>query len=200
MIIKVCGLKFPENHNSLGALEMDMIGINFYKPSKRYIGDEKLAIIKGQLRVGVFVESTKEVILNAIDKHKLDFAQLHGDEAVERCQHIQKYIPIIKVFRISPEFNWSSTEAFEFADYFLFDTATEKFGGSGKKFDWNYLSNYRGSTPFLLSGGISPEDADRILSIDHPQFKGIDINSKFEISPGIKDIKKVEYFIKEIRK
>jgi len=200
MIIKVCGLKVPENHRAIGKLDIDMIGINLYKPSRRYIGNSRLEKINGQKRVGVFVKSTKERILNAIENHKLDFAQLHGDEEVETCQHIRNYIPIIKVFRITPEFDWRSTELFEFADYFLFDTMTDEFGGSGHKFDWSHLNAYKGFTPFLLSGGISPDDADRILSINHPQFKGIDINSKFEISPGIKDVDKVSNFIEEIRK
>lgn len=200
MIIKVCGIKVPENYNTLGQLDIDMIGINFYKPSKRFINNVILKKIEGQKRVGVFVKSSETEILASIKKHQLDFAQLHGDEDVAACLAIKKHIPIIKVFRITLDFDWSSVNGFEFADYFLFDTMTSKYGGSGQKFDWESLSQYPGITPFLLSGGIDATDAKNILNISHPLFAGVDINSKFETEPGVKDVGCVKNFIKEIRK
>lgn len=199
MIVKVCGLRDKENHQNLSNLNIDMIGINFYKPSSRYIGEHKLDVVKSQKRVGVFVHSSIDHISESKKIHKLDYAQLHGDEEVDYCQKVKNIIPIIKVFRIENNFDWSETEKYLFADYFLFDTMTEKFGGSGNKFDWSSLNDYKANIPFFLSGGIGPNDAKEILEIDHKYLVGVDINSKFESSPAIKNIPLVKKFITEYK-
>jgi len=137
--------------------------------------------------VGVFVNESATKVFELADKFKLDYIQLHGDEDQIFCSKIAEKISVIKVFRIDEGFDFSLIEKYTSASYFLFDTQTKHYGGSGKKFNWEKLNKYSGKTPFLLSGGIGPNDVDQILAISHPQFVGIDINSKFESSPGIKD-------------
>ncbi len=199
MIIKVCGIKDRDNHDRLCRLEVDMIGINFYPPSSRYIGQQRISKESDQKRVGVFVNKSPSEILENAERHHLDYAQLHGDENPRSARETQKYIRVIKVFRVDDTFDWQTTDEFGFADYFLFDTRTDLYGGSGRKFKWNSLEQYRGNTPFLLSGGIGPADVDPILNIDHPKFIGIDINSKFETEAGIKDVHLIDRFVKKIR-
>ena len=198
MIIKVCGIKEQSNYNQIADLGIDMIGLNFYKPSKRYIGSGTLSKRKEELRVGIFVQEEIDVVIAKSKEHQLDFVQLHGDETPQFCEQISSEIPIIKVFRVDENFDWKITDEYQKSTYFLFDTYTKAYGGSGKKFDWTQIEKYKGSTPFLLSGGISPEDATGIKEISHPLFKGIDINSKFETEPGIKDIDLIQKFIEEI--
>ena len=199
MIVKVCGIIDQNNLEELISPGIDMIGINFYQSSKRFINHTELSSPSELIRVGVFVNHRVDEILQSKLTHVLDYAQLHGDEEENFCSEVNKNIPIIKVFRITPDFHWTDVHRFSFAKYFLFDTHTKHFGGSGKKFDWNILAEYDGSIPFLLSGGIGPDDAEIIKKINHPMFKGIDINSQFELSPGIKDVSLVHKFIKEIR-
>ncbi len=200
MIVKVCGIVDQENHDGVSRSGVDMIGINFYQPSKRFIGEKVLTQVSEQDRVGVFVNSSKEEILRARQVHHLDYAQLHGDESVELCMEIQSVIPIIKVFRITADFDWAITSDFEFATYFLFDTFTKVYGGSGKRFDWSALDNYEGTTPFFLSGGIRPEDVEAVKDIQHQRLIGVDINSGFEVEPGLKNIEDVEYFVSALKK
>lgn len=204
MIIKVCGIKTIENINFLKDTEIDMVGLNFYPPGVRYISENTEPSIFDKLpkkikRVGVFVNASKSFILEKVEKYHLDYAQLHGDESPEFCQSISSFIPTIKVFRIHQDFDYNLPDDYASVDYFLFDTHTKQFGGSGKKFDWDTLSLYTGSKPFLLSGGIGPEDVDAIKGIQNSNFKGIDINSKFENQPGIKDEKLLEPFIKSLK-
>jgi len=116
------------------------------------------------------------------------------------CEAVSEFAHVIKVFRVGEDFDFEQTEAFEECSLlFLFDTYTEDFGGSGRKFNWKLLDAYTGDTPFLLSGGIGPKDAKRLLKIEHEQFVGIDINSGFEMSPGVKDLELIEGFLEKIR-
>lgn len=200
MIIKVCGITEEENYAGIDELSVEMIGINFYKPSSRYIANRRLKRISEEIRVGVYVNASMETLKNTVKEYDLDMLQLHGDESVAYCKEAQSIRPIIKVWRIDQAFDWSSMEAFGFADCFLFDTKTALYGGSGHKFDWTFLDNYKVQVPFLLSGGIGPDDSDAIRSLDHPQFKGIDINSKFEDQPGLKNIDTIKMFVSQIRK
>lgn len=200
MIIKVCGLKFEQNLIDISALDIDMVGYNFYEPSPRYV-QKKLPNINSHIKkVGVFVNASESFILQKVKEYNLDYAQLHGDENPEFCTKIKPCIPVIKVFRVKDQLDMNFLNSFEFCDFFLFDTATKQYGGSGKKFDWSLLNEFDIKVPFLLSGGIGVEDLDDILKISHPKFEGIDINSKFEISPGLKDIDKVKFFVDEIKK
>jgi len=204
MIIKVCGIKTKENIAFLSKADIDMVGLNFYKPSVRYISadiqtsnfDKFDSSVK---KVGVFVNESIKVIQEKIREFELDYVQLHGDEDLEFCDRMAEFIPVIKVFRVDENFDFKSIDKFTSAAYFLFDTQTKHYGGSGKKFDWNKLNRYEGSIPFVLSGGIAPDDQKLILDISHPQFAGIDINSKFESAPGIKDQSLILPFIQSIR-
>jgi len=199
MIIKVCGINSQENLDNISKLDIDMVGFNFYIKSKRHL-KQTLNISEDKIkRVGVFVQETPENILALKNSHNLDFLQLHGDEDLQLCTKLASIAPIIKVFRIGNDFDFNRIEQFEnCSKYFLFDTFTRDYGGSGNKFDWSILDAYTLNTPFLLSGGISPSDAADIAAIHHPQFAGIDLNSKFEIKPGIKDIAKLKKFTNEI--
>jgi len=200
MIIKVCGLKFRENLLNISALDINMVGYNFYKPSPRFV-QEPLPEIPFEIKkVGVFVNASEPYVLQKVNDYKLDFVQLHGDESPEFCKKISESIPVIKVFRIDEFFNDIRIQEYEFCDFFLFDTATKAFGGSGKKFDWTILNKLDIKVPFFLSGGLGPDDLDDILNFCHPKFLGIDINSKFEISVGLKDVGKVKVFVDDIRK
>jgi len=204
MIVKVCGIKTEENIEFLAQADIEMIGLNFYSPSVRYIAEDANPDIFNSLprniqKVGVFVNESIATILEIISKFNLDFVQLHGDENPEFCSTLAKHIRIIKVFRVDKDFDFISVLNFDSATYFLFDTKTINYGGSGKKFDWTILNQYKESIPFLMSGGIGPNDIDQILEIKHPYFKGIDINSKFESTPGIKDKNLVLPFINKLR-
>lgn len=199
MIIKVCGILDQANHDALSHLGVDMIGINFYEPSKRYIGKQKLEQKINQKRVGVFVNAELSLIASSVQEHHLDYVQLHGDENENFCRAAQQIASVIKVFRITEEFDWHQTKGYDGVAYFLFDTYTKAYGGSGKRFDWDSLDKYEGAVPFLLAGGITPEDANGIQNIDHPLFAGIDINSGFEDLPGYKNIDKVRSFLNALK-
>ena len=205
MKIKVCGMKYPENIQELNKLSIDYMGMIFYQKSPRYI-DYQLCQNVGNIdssnikRVGVFVNSTVDYIVEMIDRYKLDLIQLHGNESPDFCAELNKFIPIIKAFSISEASDFEQTKAYEgLRRYFLFDTKTSQYGGSGKKFDWNILDAYDEDTPFFLSGGISAEDVKQIKAIKHPRLYGVDRNSKFETEPGLKDIQLLDQFIKQLR-
>ena len=200
MIIKVCGLKENQNILDITGLDIDWIGYNFYKPSSRYI--TIVPAINNEInqkKVGVFVNEDMDIVKDYIDKYKLDLIQLHGDETPEYCSKAQSLIPIIKVFRIHKEFNFDMLDDYRVAEYFLFDTDTKNYGGSGIKFDWNILTHKSISRPFLLSGGIAYDDWEKILSFKADNFIGIDINSKFESEPGLKDATLIRKFINHLR-
>lgn len=205
MVIKVCGIKTKENIDLLAQLNVEMIGLNFYPPSARYIdpviGIDHFSILPKEMkRVGVFVNESLENINEIASKYNLDYIQLHGDEDVNFCKSVAKYHKIIKVFRVDDQTDFHNISEYSFANYYLFDTATKHFGGSGKKFDWSVLEDYKGNTPFLLSGGIGPDDADAVLQYDHPMYLGIDINSKFESEPAVKNPELISPFIHKLRK
>lgn len=199
MLVKVCGIKTKDNFKAISKLPISMIGLNFYKPSPRYVNTDVLdnSILNTTIKkVGVFVNEKASVIKRIALDYKLNYLQLHGNESVEYCKELANILPVIKVFSVNSNFDFNTTKGFEMADYFLFDTKVDSFGGSGKKFDWAILKNYKGTIPFLLAGGISPLDYDAISNINHSQFKGIDINSKFEIAPGIKNSTQIKNFLK----
>lgn len=202
MITKVCGITTKKQYDALCEHKIEMIGFNFYPGSKRCVSnDSELAQIAAgkSLRVGVFVNASFQEVLGQIKRFKLDAVQLHGDESPLFCEEIGHYALVIKVFRLKADENFDKCELFTSPDFFLFDTYSESFGGTGKKFNWKLLDQYKGNTPFLLSGGIGPEDVEAIQHINHNQFIGVDINSKFETAPGLKNIKAVLAFNKEIR-
>jgi phosphoribosylanthranilate isomerase len=199
MIVKVCGLKERENLESILRCQPDMVGFNFYPLSKRYVSKPWPGLSEEITKVGVFVNSSMSDILEKKETFQLDYAQLHGDETPETAWSVQQLMPVIKVFRIHPEFDFSIMESYAFCSYFLFDTYTDAYGGSGAKFDWQILNQQEIPVSFLLSGGIGPDDLHSIKSVNHPQFAGVDINSRFETLPGIKDVPKVCSFIQNLK-
>lgn len=203
--VKVCGMKFPENIKEVVALEPDMIGFIFYPKSPRYAEPLDLKALESIppsiKKIGVFVNEDLENILTEVYKYKLDGVQLHGTEMVKMCIDLRDTgLIIIKAFPIAEAFNFKVTNHYEgVCDYFLFDTKTDVFGGSGTKFDWKMIREYNGQTPFILSGGIALDDVDDILDIEHPKMVGVDLNSRFEFSPGLKDIHKLKRFIHRLK-
>ena len=222
MIIKVCGMRDSRNIQEVSALAVNWIGLIFYERSPRFIGQsptKQWTVDSGQLtvkyrlsqlstvncqlstkKVGVFVNATIESMMETASAYKLDYLQLHGNESPEDCHTLQKRgYSLIKAFPIASKEDFKKTKEYEGrVEYFLFDTRCEGYGGSGKRFDWSILTEYKGETPFLLSGGIRPENAEAIRNFRHPRFAGIDLNSGFEIEPGLKDIDKLKNFIQQI--
>lgn len=208
-------MKHPHNIQELLQHNPDFIGFIFYEKSPRFFGDtndvvDTHGIVQTHGRasqpettkkIGVFVNETVENILKIAEKYHLDGIQLHGKESPEECRRIkQGGMLLIKAFSISDATDFGETSKYEEScDYFLFDTKTSGYGGSGRKFNWDILSAYEGKVPFLLSGGISADDVPVIQTIKHPQFAGIDVNSCFEISPACKDVEKLGTFIRELR-
>jgi len=203
MIIKVCGMKHPDNISDLNKLPIDFMGLIFYEKSPRYIGNlnpEEVRIKGGKEGVGVFVNANETHIMQMANKYNLDLIQLHGNESPEFCKKLNETMPVIKAFSIADASDFEQTKAYEgLWGYFLFDTKTPQYGGSGQKFDWRILEEYKGNTPFLLSGGISIDDTEAIKQIKHPRFAGIDLNSRFEIKPGLKDINLLQQFINTLK-
>jgi indole-3-glycerol phosphate synthase len=205
--VKVCGMKYPGNINELTTLPIDYMGMIFYDKSPRNSAgfDPKLfdgfpASVK---KVGVFVNEALGILSACIKKYQLDAVQLHGAETAAYCQDIKTnypFVEVIKTFSVSEAADFEKTADYEgHCDYFLFDTKTPDYGGSGTKFDWNLLKCYKGRTPFFLSGGISEEDAGAIKNLSVKNLYGIDVNSKFETAPGLKNINSLKTFIKQLK-
>ena len=186
-----------DNIRAVEALGVNWMGFIFYPPSKRYVDVVPDYLPEKTKRVGVFVNERTETILEKVKSFHLDIVQLHGDESPEECRQLTgKCFKVMKAFGIADSFPSENTAEYEgCCDYFLFDTQTSDYGGSGRKFNWEIVQDYQGNTPFLLSGGIGPDNAQDILEFSHPNCIGIDINSKFEISPANKDIQSIQQFI-----
>lgn len=200
-------MRDPENISGVVAALPDYMGFIFYPKSKRFAGFEPsqyvLDVIPDSVRkVGVFVDETPEKVLEIVQNWKLNMVQLHGHETPEYCQKIKDSgITVFKAFSVDEQFDFEKLNKYSgVCDYFLFDTKGQLPGGTGQKFNWQLLENYKGGVPFFLSGGIGTDDLKAILSFSHPQLFGIDINSGFEISPALKDVEKVKTFIFGIRK
>ena len=200
MKLKVCGMKYEDNIQSIAELQPDYMGFIFYAKSKRNFENHIPKLSKEIKKTGVFVNMPVAEIIEKIKQHDLQAVQLHGDESVEIVKELKSEKPnieILKVFGIKEEFEFSILEDYADAiDYFLFDTKGKERGGNGVKFDWSVLKKYHLKTPFILSGGISPDDIDAIKEITKSGLPiyGLDINSKFEIEPGLKHIEAVERF------
>lgn len=200
MNIKVCGITEMKQLQQLDGLDIDFAGLIFYPESSRYVGDKlnKKEVKKADFdlkKVGVFVNPEMIDVLDAIDDYGLEVVQLHGDESPEMCEDLSSEVEVIKAFRITGSENIDELAAPYDAvcDYFLFDTGglKESFGGTGQQFDWSILNKAKIEKPFFLSGGIGVEDAAKIKAFKHPDFFGVDVNSKLETSPGVKDMSKV---------
>lgn len=212
-------MRDADNIRDISALGVDMIGLIFYPPSPRYvqqfssgagiIPDYAPDMGKTPLRVGVFVDDMPQNIVTRVYNYKLDYIQLHGNEPRETLENLRATIdpdikPKIKIIKAisvsSAEDIKKYKEYVEAADLFLFDTKCKTVGGCGEQFDWQVLQAYDGDVPFLLSGGIGPDDAERIKNFHHPKCIGIDLNSKFEIEPALKDVEKLKQFLVKVKK
>jgi phosphoribosylanthranilate isomerase len=212
MLIKVCGMRDPENIDALQQLDFDFMGLIRYPKSKRFVSDAHIPALEQTVfnkgTAGVYVNETLENIIKDIIPLQLDVIQLHGDENPAFAKAILELdFKIFKAFQIHEGFDFDSLDEwvrlatlFQGKLFFLFDTATAYYGGSGEQFNWDLLRNYTASIPFLLSGGIGPDDVESIKNIDHTMFMGVDLNSKFESAPGLKNIEELETFIKAFRK
>jgi phosphoribosylanthranilate isomerase len=207
MNIKVCGITQLKQLQQLDALNVDFAGLIFYDKSPRFIGN---SITPEELRdadfdikkVGVFVNATEDEILTTVEAYSLDIVQLHGDETPAFCEEISEEVEVIKAIRIGDNATIDSLikEYDAVCDYYLFDTSSTAYGGSGKKFDWQILAKAKIEKPFFLSGGIGIDDIDNINAFHHPDLFGVDINSKFETAPGIKDLSLVVQFKQALKK
>jgi phosphoribosylanthranilate isomerase len=200
--LKICGMKVPENIAQVAALRPDYLGFIFYKGSKRYIDELPAAILQDLPQsiksTGVFVDEDLDTVVSKAKAYKLAAMQLHGQESPEYCLQLKSALPtteVIKAFGINASFNFSSLDAYAGAvDYFLFDTQTEGHGGSGKVFNWSLLEKYTGTTPYFLSGGIGLEQAAALKDLKDVRLYALDINSRFEVEPGLKDLDKLNEF------
>lgn len=194
-----------KNMLEISLLKPDFIGFIFHKPSSRFFDGTIPKLPETTKKTGVFVDSNLKTIENLINQHELHAVQLHGSETPQLCQSLKsKHVEVIKVFSVDENFNFSKTTPFEgTCDYYLFDTKGKLPGGNGITFNWSILQNYKGQTPFLLSGGLGLDNVNEIkLFMQSPlseQCAAIDLNSKFETSPGIKSKFKLETFINQIK-
>ena len=210
MNIKVCGITQFKQLQQLEALNIDFAGLIFYKDSPRYMGNK---ITGKQIKdadfdikkVGVFVDPGYSELLDAIDEYGLDIVQLHGNETPEMCEELSAEVEVIKAFRIpgdkAIDIDEMVADYDAVCDYYLFDTAglKESFGGTGQQFDWGILKKAKIEKPFFLSGGIGPDDATKVKAFTHPDFFAVDVNSRFELSPGLKDMAAILKFLQAFK-
>mgnify|MGYP002621865456 CR=1 FL=1 len=200
MIIKVCGMRDAENIRKVERLGIDMMGFICWEGSPRHVA-EVPAYLPRCPRVGVFVDPSMRFVRERVEAFGFSHVQLHGCESPEFCKEVgeQTKRQVIKAISLNTSEDLDAASRYEgCADLLLFDTKCPTCGGSGRKFCWDILSDYRGPLPFLLSGGIGPEDAERLRQFHHPKCIGLDINSRFEVAPGIKDIEAISRFIKSL--
>ena len=201
MKIKVCGLNNQSDIDQLNNIDIDFMGFIFYNKSLRFLKPEIKISKVAKDRVGVFVNESLENIQEKIKEYELTHVQLHGNETPGFCKKIMDYCKVIKAFRVYEGFKLEkTTDYIENCDFFLFDTFSEDYGGSGKKFDWEIIKkiNFK---KFLLSGGINLNSINDIYSLknENDYLFGIDINSKFEIKPGNKDLNKIKVLVNNLK-
>jgi phosphoribosylanthranilate isomerase len=211
MRIKVCGMTKAEQVLQLDELGVEFAGFIFYPKSPRYVlshmSKEQLKKLKGKHinKVGVFVNTPVEEVLQLVDACGLYLVQLHGDENPRYCEQIANYVTVVKAFRLreGEDILWRAKDYQDAADMFLFDTEGAGYGGTGKKFNWDILKGGNVRKPFFLSGGIQPEDVELLKAFEQESVAkdlfAVDINSKFELAPGLKDMSKIQAFVKELK-
>ncbi|WP_231426024.1 phosphoribosylanthranilate isomerase [Pedobacter sp. Leaf250] len=200
--LKVCGLKFAANIAAVASLQPDYLGFIFYEKSPRLISDVSAELIKyipSEVKtVGVFVDEDLETVKKKVNLYQLKAVQLHGSESVEYCIALKSTfsgVEVIKAFGVDENFDFAVLNNYAaVVDYFLFDTKTKTHGGSGRTFDWKILESYKLNKPYFLSGGIDLEHATAIAGIEDKRLYALDINSRFEIEAGVKDVEKIREF------
>jgi len=205
MKLKVCGMKYPENIKQLVALQPDYLGFIFYPKSKRYFEGEMPSIPENIQKVGVFVDASVDFIKDMIKRYQLDIIQLHGSESPYYCkQFYNKGVKVIKVFLVGNQFDFEVLKPYEFiVDYFLFDTKGKEKGGNGVIFNWTLLENYPSPKPYFLSGGIGLESLNSLNEFSKSKSAkncyALDVNSRFETAPGLKNIDELKEFKDNIK-
>lgn len=201
--VKVCGIRDRDNMLAIADAGPDLMGFIFYSRSLRFVGTDPdpalfTDVPNGITPVAVFVNAYMEKILDTTRRYQIGAVQLHGMEPPEMCQALKRHgLTVIKALSADALDDRQTMEAYSHAaDQLLFDTPTRSHGGSGRQFDWKKLEKIHVTVPFFLSGGIGPEDCERIRGLELPGFSGVDINSRFETEPGMKDAEKVDGFIK----
>lgn len=209
MRVKVCGMTDINQVRQLNDLGVHFCGFIFYPKSPRYVLNtnttDTIKKIKGNInKVGVFVNEKEDTVLKMVDECGLYLVQLHGDESPRTCENLSNYVTTVKAFRISEQDNilWKIKDYQDVVDMFLFDTEGVGYGGTGKKFNWSMLKGLSIRKPFFLSGGIQPEDVHQLAEfMQDPVAKdlfAVDINSRFEIAPGIKNLALVQEFVNSV--
>jgi phosphoribosylanthranilate isomerase len=209
MRVKVCGMTQHEQVEALADLGVMFGGFIFYPKSPRYVFKHmtttQIRKVNNINKVGVFVNATIEEVLHLVDECRLSMVQLHGDESPKYCEKIADYVSVVKAFRLSDNdsVEWMIRPYMDVCDMFMFDTMGVGYGGTGKKFDWSVLKNSTIGKPFFLSGGIEPGDEQELKAFEQEPVAralfAIDINSKFEVSPGVKDMEKVKEFVGHLK-
>jgi phosphoribosylanthranilate isomerase len=204
--IKVCGMRDPDNIRQLVALGIDYIGFIFHRPSPRYalpLAPEAVEAVPPQVqKVGVFVDDNPCTVASRLQKYALQAAQLHGDETPEYCRRIKEETGAlnIKAVAVDGQPSWGELEAYHgAADYLLFDTHTEERGGSGRRWQHHLLEEYPLDIPWFLSGGLDSDILDTPETLRLPGLHGLDLNSRFETAPAMKDIEKIKTFLEKLR-
>lgn len=204
-LIKVCGMREADNIRQVEALGIDWLGFIFWPKSSRFVHERPAYLPANAKRVGVFVDADIEVVRETAAAYCLDIIQLHGKESPSYIKQLRSLCSdhvavIVKAFNIATPEDLIQTEPYEgITDYFLFDTKAKMVGGNGTQFDWTVLNDYQGNTPFILSGGIGPDDAEKVKAFHHPMLAGIDLNSRFETVPAHKDVNLLRTFIETIK-
>ena len=204
MIIKVCGMRDPENIRAVSELDIQWLGMIFWEKSSRNVSKKPSYLPTKQKRVGVFVDATIEEVMGKVQEYALDIIQLHGKESPAYIRRLRplcgdRVAAIIQALNIATKEDLEQTKPYmDVVDYFLFDTKAKMVGGNGTKFDRSVLREYKGTTPFILSGGIGPDDADKVKAFHHPQLAGIDLNSRFETAPAHKDVNALRDFLSSL--
>lgn len=200
-MIKVCGMTDGKNIREVEQTGIDWMGFIFYDKSPRYVKKKPAYLPVNAKRVGVFVNADIQEVLLQTKEYALDYVQLHGEESPHYCATLKDVgCHVIKAFSVASAEDVLATAEYEdTADFFLFDTKTPAYGGSGQSFDKSLLQYYHGQTPFFLSGGIGLHNIVEIMQFSHPLLAGYDLNSQFEIVPGIKDIDKILTFIEKLK-
>lgn len=203
MNTKVCGITQLKQLQQLDGLDIDFAGLIFYKDSPRYVGDKIAAAdLKNSdfdlKKVGVFVNADYDEIMQVVEDYGLDVVQLHGDETPELCEELSEEVEVIKAFKVKDSkmsIDEMVADYDEVCDYYLFDTASSELeGGTGKQFDWKLLTRAKIEKPFFLSGGIGVDDIAKVKAFKHPDYYAVDINSRVEKEPGVKDMALVLQF------
>lgn len=203
--VKICGMKFPENISEIAALQPDYLGFIFYDKSPRYFENSIPNLDKSIKKVGVFVNASFKEIEEKVKHYQLNLVQLHGTESPEFCALVEtKLVKVIKAFSMNDQFIFQVLENYQNScTYFLFDTKGKHYGGNGIAFNWAILEHYELDKPYFLSGGIGIQNANEVMEfLKEPYAKNcvvIDLNSRFEIEPGLKNPATLKEFIQNIK-